>query len=65
VDRERDLLARLTELHAKHQALRLAVETAARLIWIAPVEAERILTQALTINETNSPGAGSTGAGDR
>jgi hypothetical protein len=45
--REAELEAEIVRLRRELAALRLAIEQAARLIWVEPVEAERLLARAL------------------
>ena len=46
-DERAELQAEVQNLRAQVHSLRLAIEQAARLIWIKPTEAEKILSNAL------------------
>ena len=46
-DRYRELEAEVQKLRAQNHRPRLAIEEAARMIWIKPNEAEEILSNAL------------------
>ena len=46
-DERAELQAKVQNLRAQVHSLRLAIEQAARLIWIKPTEAEKILSNAL------------------
>jgi hypothetical protein len=46
-DGHKEIEAEIQELRDQNRRLRLAIEEAARLIWIKPTEAERILSNAL------------------
>jgi hypothetical protein len=46
-DEHKEIEAENQELRAQIHRLRLAMEQAARLIWIKPTEAERMLSNAL------------------
>jgi hypothetical protein len=46
-DERAELQAEVQNLRAQLHSLRLAIEQAARLVWIKPTEAEKILSNAL------------------